>query len=87
MPRTASYGHNPNGDLTSKTDATGTTLYSYDALGNLEHVTQPDTTQIDYLVDGRNRRVGKLVNGLLVQSFLYKDQLNPVQMTEVAPFV
>jgi RHS repeat-associated protein len=30
------------------------------------------------VVDGRNRRVGKKVNGTLVQGFLYQDQLNPV---------
>ncbi|GAB6044357.1 hypothetical protein JCM17961_50460 [Endothiovibrio diazotrophicus] len=33
---------------------------------------------IDYLIDGRNRRIGKKVDGLLIQGFLYKDQLNPV---------
>jgi RHS repeat-associated protein len=30
---------------------------------------------IEYLVDGRNRRVGKRVDGVLVQGFLYDDQL------------
>jgi hypothetical protein len=44
----------------------------------------PDATQIDYIVDGRNRRVGKQVNGVTVQTFLYKDQLNPVQVTDAA---
>ena len=38
----------------------------------------PDTTQIEYVIDGQNRRVGKKVNGTLVQGFLYKDQLNPI---------
>ena len=27
---------------------------------------------------GRNRRIGKEVNGTVVQRFVYKDQLNPV---------
>jgi len=31
-----------------------------------------------YVIDGRNRRIGKKVNGTLVQGFLYKDQLNPI---------
>src|SRR5690606_1881517 len=31
-----------------------------------------------YLIDGQNRRVGKKINGVLVQGFLYQDQLNPV---------
>ena len=30
------------------------------------------------MIDGQNRRIGKKVNGTLVQGFLYKDQLNPV---------
>ncbi len=33
---------------------------------------------IDYVIDGRNRRIGKKVDGILVQGFLYQDQLNPV---------
>lgn len=58
--------------------AGATTSYSYDALGNLIQSSLPDGTVIDYLIDGQNRRVGKKVNGTLVQGFLYKDQLNPV---------
>jgi RHS repeat-associated protein len=38
---------------------------------------QGDVT-IDYIVDGENRRIGKMVNGSLVQGFLYKDLLNPI---------
>jgi hypothetical protein len=37
-----------------------------------------DATQIDYVVDGANRRIGKKVGGALVQGFLYGDALNPV---------
>jgi len=59
------------------------TSYTYDALGNLLHVglpaALPDGVQtIDYIVDGQNRRVGRLVNGTLVQGWLYQDQLRPV---------
>lgn len=54
------------------------TSYSYDDFGNLTHVTMPDGITIDYVIDARNRRVGKKVNGTLVQGFLYRDQLNPV---------
>src|SRR5260370_42447620 len=38
----------------------------------------PDGTQITYLIDGQNRRIGKQVNGTLVQGFLYEGELNPV---------
>ena len=30
------------------------------------------------MIDGRNRRVGKKINGVLTQGFLYQDQLNPI---------
>ncbi|MGH8467797.1 MAG: RHS repeat domain-containing protein [Gammaproteobacteria bacterium] len=35
-------------------------------------------SHIDYLIDGRNRRIGKKLNGILVQGFLYQDQLKPI---------
>ena len=41
-------------------------------------VTLPDGTQIEYLVDGEERRIGKKVNGTLIQGFLYQDALNPI---------
>ncbi len=74
----ASYNYTLNGELQSKTDTGLTTRYQYDVLGNLIQVTLPGGLTIDYLIDGRNRRVGKKVNGALTQGFLYKDQLNPI---------
>jgi RHS repeat-associated protein len=75
-----SYAYTAAGELQGKTDtATNqTTTYAYDALGNLRSVTLPDGTHIDYVTDGSNRRVGKKVNGTLVQGFLYDGQLRPV---------
>src|SRR5207249_4814079 len=55
-----------------------TTAYEYDERGNLIAVGLPDGTQIAYVIDGQNRRVGRRVNGGLVQAFLYQDQLEPV---------
>jgi len=74
----ASYTYTDNGELLTKTDNVGTTTYTYDVLGNLTSVTLPAGTVIDYITDGRNRRVGKKVNGVLVQGFIYGDQLNPI---------
>ena len=34
--------------------------------------------QLGYVIDGENRRIGKTVNGSLVQGFLYESQLEPV---------
>ena len=75
---TASYAYTDNGELQSKTDAGITTNYSYDLLGNLMQVSLPGGMTIDYIVDGKNRRIGKKINGVLTQGFLYRDQLNPV---------
>jgi len=47
-------------------------------MGNLRTVDLPDGRHVGYLIDGRNRRVGKKIDGVLVQGFLYGDQLNPV---------
>jgi Rhs family protein len=83
--RNSSYGnytftYTGNGELASRRD-TGTeavTTYQYDVFGSLLSVTMPDSTVIDYVIDGMGRRVGKKIDGTLVQGFLYKDLLNPI---------
>jgi RHS repeat-associated protein len=72
------YGYKADGSLQTKTCPDGTTTYDYDAFGNLRGVTLPNGTAITYIIDGQNRRVGKKVNGTLVESFLYDDQLKRV---------
>jgi RHS repeat-associated protein len=81
-----SFQYTLSGRLKSATDATGTTQYTYDALGNLRRVVLPGTpgTQIDYIVDGRGRRVGRVVNGALVQAWLYADGLRIVAEIDYA---
>jgi RHS repeat-associated protein len=68
------YTYAADGSLASRTLGNQVTSYSYDLLGNLTHVTLPDGTQIDYVMDGAGNRVGKKVNGTLVQGFLYDAQ-------------
>ncbi len=77
---TNTYSYTRNGELTSKVNSSNgdITSYSYDVIGNLMSATMPDGTQVDYVIDARNRRVGKKVGGVLTQGFLYGDQLNPV---------
>jgi RHS repeat-associated protein len=86
------YTYTANGELQSKTESViavsqspeqseggaKQSLYNYDVLGNLLSVTLPDGTLIEYIIDGQNRRIGKKVNGSLVQGFLYENQLRPV---------
>lgn len=74
----ATFGYTANGELRTKVQAGQATRYGYDVLGNLRHVDLPGGTAIDYLIDGQDRRVGKQVNGTLVQGFLYQDGLRPV---------
>ena len=74
----ATYTWRPNGELESRTAGGQTTWCGYDRLGSLRQVALPDGRSIEYLVDGRNRRVGKKVNGALVEGFLYEGQLRPV---------
>jgi len=74
----ATYEYTANGELQRKVQGGQTTTYDYDALGNLRGVTLPDGRTIEYLIDGQNRRIGKQVNGALVQGFLYQGQLQPV---------
>jgi RHS repeat-associated protein len=71
----------------TKTQGAQVTSYTYDAIGNLRHVTLPNATTVDYVIDGQSRRVGKKVcaapcgagaQAILQQGFLYADQLHVV---------
>jgi RHS repeat-associated protein len=72
------YLYTSNGDLSATVWGSDTTRYAYDVLGNLLSVQMPGGPFIEYLIDGKSRRVGKKVNGTLVQGFLYQNQLKPV---------
>jgi RHS repeat-associated protein len=67
----ASFTYTANGELESQSTAGKTTNYSYDVLGDLTAATLPSGTKIAYIIDAENRRVGKEVNGVLEQGFLY----------------
>ncbi len=69
------YAYTANGDLASKTQNGSTVTYAYDSLGNLVTAIDASGIRTDYIVDGRNRRVGKRVNGVVVQGFLWQGQL------------
>jgi RHS repeat-associated protein len=71
------YTYNKNGQRTTKTEDDDQTDYAYNAFDALDRVDLPDGRQIDYVLDGQNRRVGKKVDGDLTQGFLYGKALNP----------
>ena len=73
-----SYAYTANGELTTKVESGQVTWYNYDVLGNLLDATLPNGDLVEYVIDAKNRRVGKKVNGVMTQGFLYKDQLNPI---------
>jgi RHS repeat-associated protein len=75
--RDTRYSYTAAGELSLAVTGADTTRYTYDALGNLQRVVANGDT-IGYLVDGRNRRVGRTLNGRLVQGWLYQNGLNPV---------
>ncbi|MFN0128065.1 MAG: RHS repeat-associated core domain-containing protein [Verrucomicrobiales bacterium] len=72
------YNHNARGERISRVTAGQATTYSYEGMGNLIGVVLPNGTRIDYLLDALDRRVGKKVDGTLVQAFLYQDGLRPI---------
>ncbi|WP_374077024.1 RHS repeat domain-containing protein [Bdellovibrio bacteriovorus] len=77
------FKYTANGDLSEKIEHVSQksgkqilkkTKYFYDAFGNLRAVLLPTNKRIDYIVDGLNRRIGKMVDGKLVQGFIYQSQ-------------
>ncbi|HLX07830.1 MAG TPA: RHS repeat-associated core domain-containing protein [Thermoanaerobaculia bacterium] len=69
------FAYNANGDLSSMTQNASMVSYVYDSLGNLVSFVDANGIESDYVVDGQNRRVGKLVAGVLVQGFVWLDKL------------
>jgi RHS repeat-associated protein len=74
----STYDYTASGELRSRDAGGAVTTYEYDALGGLRAVTLPVGTRIEYLLDGHQRRIGKKVDGVLVQGLLYQDALRPV---------
>jgi RHS repeat-associated protein len=70
--------HDPSGRLVERSAGGKTTTYGYDAFGNLESVTLPSGDVVSYVLDADGRRIGKRVNGTLVQGFLYAGSFRPV---------
>jgi len=72
------YSYTANGELLQRVEGSQTTTYTYDPFGNLVTVVLPNQNRIDYLIDTRNRRVGRKLNGVLQRAWLYQNDLNPV---------
>lgn len=75
---TIEFTYTPQGERATRVENGATTAYAYDALGRLIGVTLPGGTEIEYILDGRGRRIGKRVDGVLESGWLYSDGLRIV---------
>src|SRR5699024_8553508 len=68
------YSYNKDHALAARSDglAIATT-----PTGSVERVTLPDGTVVEYVLDGMNRRVGRLLDGEVTDYFTYHDALRP----------
>ena len=68
---TVTYDYDPDGFLTTKTDGSDVTTYSYSSRRELLSVTLPDGRIIEYLHDPVGRRIAKMVDGIIVEKYLW----------------
>jgi YD repeat-containing protein len=73
----AALTYTANGDRATKTDKSGKTIYDYDELGNLLSVVLANGHRIDYVIDAANHRIGKRIDGVLAQRFVYGSAMGP----------
>jgi RHS repeat-associated protein len=72
------YTYAPAGELATASTGGNLTRYTYDALGNLVKVRFQNGDSLEYVIDGRSRRVARKFNGTVTRKWLYQDQLEPV---------
>jgi RHS repeat-associated protein len=78
------YAYNAVGQLSrwTQSGSSATTTFDYDVMGNLRTATLPDGRAVEFEIDGRNRRVGKRVDGERQWGLLYQDQFAPVAQVD-----
>ena len=74
----AHYTYTASGERLTRTDASGTVRTTYDLLGNLTKAKLASSDSVEYLIDGRNRRVGRKYGGVLTARWVYGNSLNVV---------
>jgi len=68
---TTTYQYDLDGFLSQKTNGSDPTYYDYSLRGELQSVTLPDGTVIEYVHDPLGRRIAKKINGALVEKYLW----------------
>jgi len=66
------YAYDLDGFLTTKTDGSDVTSYTYSSRGELLNVTLPDNTVIEYIHDPIGRRITKKVDGAITEKYLWQ---------------
>ena len=66
------YAYDLDGFLTTKTDGSDVTGYTYSSRGELLNVTLPDNTVIEYIHDPLGRRIAKKIDGVIVEKYLWQ---------------
>lgn len=70
----ATYSYDANGNLTSKTDAAGTTQYVWDFENRLRQVSLPNGLTVSYKYDALGRRIQRTPSTGVSTSFVYDGQ-------------
>jgi len=66
------YQYDTDGFLTTRTEGTNVTEYSYSSRGELLSVTLPDARVIEYVHDPLGRRIAKKIDGVIVEKYLWQ---------------
>jgi len=67
-----SYSYDLDGFLTTKTDGSDVTTYTYSSRGELLSANLPDGRVIEYIHDPLGRRIAKKVDGVIVEKYLWQ---------------
>lgn len=71
---TATYSHDTNGNLISKTDSNGATQYTWNFENRLKQVTLPSGTTVSYKYDALGRRIQRIPSTGVSTNFVYDGQ-------------
>src|SRR5437899_8016220 len=67
----ATYSYDNNGNLISKTDASGTSSYAFNEENQLTQVTLPSGLTVSYKYDGLGRRIQRTTSGGANERYVY----------------
>jgi len=84
---TFNYAYDGNGNMVAKLELKGMTSYSYDALGRLEQVTEPDGRETAYTFDAAGNRLAEAVtvdNSDTTTWYAYNEQNRLLKTIEVS---